>query len=84
MATPIRSRPLPMDRFLWQAAGPAKYLDARGAREGQFDYVEPSPSAPRNSPEAVDRDVHGPAHDRVDGEVERLGGHRVQSAAHTR
>ena len=51
---------------------------------GQFDYVEPSPSAPQNGPEAVDREVHGPAHDNVDGEVERLGVHRVRRAAHTR
>ena len=51
---------------------------------GQFDYVEPSPSAPQNSPEAVDREVVGTAHDKVDGEVERHGVHRVQRAAHTR
>ena len=51
---------------------------------GQFDYVEPSPSAPQNNPEAVDREVHGNAQNKVDGEVERRGVHRVQRAAHTR
>ena len=51
---------------------------------GQFDYVEPSPSAPQNGPEAVDREVHGNAQNKVDGEVERRGVHRVQRAAHTR
>ena len=50
---------------------------------GQFDYVEPSPSAPQNGPEAVDREVFGTAHDKDDGEVERLDAHRVRRAAHT-
>ena len=50
---------------------------------GQFDYVEPSPSAPQNGPEAVDREVFGTAHDKVDGEVERRDAHRVRRAAHT-
>ena len=50
---------------------------------GQFDYVEPSPSAPQNGPEAVHREVHGNAPNKVDGEVERHGAHRVQRAADT-
>ena len=50
---------------------------------GQFDYVEPSPSAPQNGPEAVDRGVFGTAHDKVDGEAERRDDHRVQRVAHT-
>ena len=50
---------------------------------GQFDYVEPSPSAPQNGPEAVDREVHGNAPNKVDGEVERHDAHRVQRAADT-
>ena len=50
---------------------------------GQFDYVEPSPSAPQNSPEAVDRGAHGRAQDGVGGEVEHRGGCRVQRVTHT-
>ena len=45
---------------------------------GQFDYVEPSPSAPRNGPEAVDREEHGHAQDEQGGEVERDGAHHEQ------
>ena len=50
---------------------------------GHFGYAETSPSSPQNGREAVDRDDHGNAQNKVDGEVERHGAHRVQRAAHT-